>query len=60
MVKLEIWRSGTKFWFLDKICYRARGPAITWYDGETIWVWDDREVTEYEHMMLSAQEQSNG
>ena len=60
MVKLRIWSSGDKFWFLNDGWHRAHGPAIVWIDGITTWYWYDRRVSEYEHMMIVAQEQIDG
>ena len=60
MVRLRIVDDGIKFWYLNELWHRANGPTICWDDGDRQWYWHDQEVTEYEHMMLLAQEQING
>ena len=60
MVELRIWSSGSKFWFLNHQYHRANGPAMVWDDGYQEWFLHSKPFTEYEHMMLVAQEQSNG
>ena len=56
MVKLRIWGTGDKFWFLNDGWHRAHGPAIQWVYGDCDWFWNGLRVSEYEHMMLSGQE----
>ena len=60
MVRLRIYKSGDKYWYLNNLLHRANGPAVIWNSVNYEWFWYDHEVTEYEHMMLVAQEQSNG
>ena len=53
-VRLEIWKSGRKVWFSKNRRHRANGPSMTWgYSGRKQWHWYGKEVTEYEHMMLT-------
>ena len=59
MVKLIIWSGGAKWWWLEYQHHRANGPAVQWSNGDREWYYRDRRVTEYELMMLSAQEQAN-
>ena len=60
MVNLRVGTAGGKYWLLNYQRHRANGPAVTWPDSSVLWCWHDQEVTEYEHMMLVAQERSNG
>ena len=60
MIKLFIYRSGNKYWYLDQVYHRANGPAVVYKSGDQEWWWYDREVTEFEHMMIVAQEHVNG
>ena len=56
------WDDGTNFWYWCGLRHRVDGPAIIDNDGSDggkWWYWHGQEVTEYEHMMLSAQEQAN-
>lgn len=51
---------GTKMWLLRGNRHRANGPALVYNNGQnTLYFWYGRQVTEYEHMMLAAQEKSN-
>ena len=59
MISLTITQHGNRFWILNNYWHRANGPAIM-LDGTLYWCWHDREVTEYEHMMLVAQEIISG
>lgn len=47
-------------WVLNGIRHRVDGPALTQSNGTDYWYWYGRRVTEFEHMILSTQEQSNG
>ena len=60
MIKLFIYRSGNKYWYLDQVYHRANGPAVIERNGYQEWWWYGQEVDEYEHMMLAGQEQLNG
>ena len=60
MIELKIWANGDKFWYCNNQSHRANGPAIILIAGGQLWYWYGQRVTEYEHMMLVAQEQSNG
>ena len=60
MVRVYISEWGSKFWFLNDDWHRSNGPTIAWADGENRWYRYGREVTEFEHMMLSVQEQVDG
>ncbi len=60
MVRLHISEDGDRFWFLNQHFHRANGHAIVWAFGTCVWFWYGQVVTEYEHMMLVAQEQLNG
>ena len=61
MVKLTFTLGGSKFWFLNGEFHRSNGPAVVWHRNGTIrWCWHGQVVTEYEHMMLVVQEQTNG
>ena len=60
MIELFISVSGIKMWYLNNSWHRANGPAIAYPNGNIIWFWYDYEVDEYEHMMLSVQEITNG
>ena len=61
MIKLRIWSDGDKTWFLNGFYHRANGPAFVWHwNSTTKWFWYGYKVTEYEHMMLVVQEQTNG
>ena len=59
MIKLWVFANGTKFWRSNMQWHRANGPAIVRDNGQMEWYWYDRPVTEYEHMMLVAQETAN-
>jgi hypothetical protein len=60
MVKLHIYDNGDHHWYLNELWHRANGPAIRWNGGILYWCWQGQPVTEFEHMMLSAQEQVDG
>ena len=60
MIKLCMWNDGTKRWYLNRQIHRANGLAVCWSDGDCEWWWRNRRVTEYEHMMIVAQEHLNG
>ena len=60
MVRMRLWEDGLKVWFRDEHWHRANGPAIDRPNGDQEWWWYDREVTEFEHMMIVAQEHVNG
>lgn len=60
MVNLLIYGNGYKWWFLNDQYHRANGPTIVWTNGDRFWFWYDRRVSEFEHMMLAAQERTNG
>ena len=47
-------------WYCRGQRHRADGPAIVSCDGTLYWYWNGQRVTEYEHMMLSEQETTNG
>ena len=57
MIELKIWANGDKFWYCNNQSHRANGPAIVWIDGTSFWFWYGNRVSEFEHMMLSANEQ---
>ena len=59
MVEIDIWKNGAKFWLLNTQRHRSNGPAIINMDGSCYWFWHDQLATEYEIMMLVAQEKSN-
>ena len=62
MVDLVITPGGSKVWFLNGEWHRANGPAVisVIYSDNTRWFWHGTELSEFEHMMLVAQEQTNG
>jgi hypothetical protein len=60
MVKVRIWDDGVTVWYLNGLCHRDNGPSVVWPDGILQWYYRDLLVTEYEHMMLMAQEQISG
>ena len=60
MVRVFISEYGSKFWNLDFKYHRANGPAIHYTNNEKSWFWDGLRVSEYEHMMLSGQEITDG
>ena len=60
MVELQIWDNGVTVWYFNGLCHRDNGPAATLASGSKWWYWHDQAVTEYEHMMLSVQEITNG
>ena len=60
MVKLRIYHDGDKFWLYNNRTHRIDGPAILWKDGPVCWFWYGQPVSEFEHMMLVAQEQTSG
>ena len=60
MVKLTFTLGGSKFWFLNCVLHRSNGPAVVYSDQTLNWYWYGDRVGEFEHMMLSVQEQSNG
>ena len=60
MVRLHIWSYGTKFWYSNNLLHRANGPAIILIAGGQLLYWYGQRVTEYEHIMLVAQELING
>lgn len=60
MVELVITLDGVQFWYLGDDRHRANGPAIVRVNGTVAWYWYDQPVTEFEHMMLVAQEIVNG
>ena len=60
MISLTITQHGNRFWYLNNKWHRANGPAIAYYDGEKSWYWYGNRVGEYEHMMLSGQEITDG
>jgi len=59
MVSLYISDGGNRFWIVNHQYHRANGPAVV-YNGDQEWWWYDLPVTEYEHMILVAQEVTNG
>ena len=46
---VEVYPSGTKYWFLNDKRHREDGPAVEWYDGSKSWWLNDKVVTEEEH-----------
>ena len=60
MVKVYISDLGTKHWFLNDDWHRVNGPTIVQTNGVIWWHWYSQPVTEFEHMMLSVQEQVDG
>lgn len=54
------WSDGGCEWMVNGIYHRADGPAVVYSDGTIHWYWNDLHITEFEHMMLSEQEQVNG
>ena len=60
MIKLFIYRSGNKYWYLDQVYHRANCPAVVYKSGDQEWWWYDHPVTEYELMMLAGQETASG
>jgi hypothetical protein len=59
MIRLRICANGFKLWYSNFQHHRVNGPAVQWSNGDREWYYRDRRVTEYELMMLSAQEQAN-
>ena len=59
MVRLRMWDNGDRYWYFNNQRHRANGPAIINMDGSCYWFWHDQLATEYEIMMLVAQEKSN-
>lgn len=60
MFRLRIHKSGDKYWYSNNLLHRANGPAVIWNSVNYEWFWYDHEVTEFEHMMLAAQEIIDG
>ena len=42
MVKLRIYKSGDKYWFLNDQYHRANGPSIVYNDGGREWYWQGK------------------
>ena len=40
MIKLTVYKNGTKMWFWKGIRHRANGPAIAYLDGVEDWFWN--------------------
>ena len=59
MIKLRIWSTGTKMWFVNNQLHRANGPAVRWSNSEQEWWWYGQEVDEFEHMMRMTPEMAN-
>lgn len=59
MIEIYIPSSGNKYWFLNEHPHRANGPAIVWTNGLKEWHWYGHQVTEYEHMMLAQQKETD-
>jgi hypothetical protein len=55
-----IWKDDDSEWYCRGQRHRADGPAVLQKTSNSIWFWYDRRVTEFEHMMLAAQEQAYG
>ena len=60
MVNVYVSINGHKLWLLDGRWHRVNGPALVWANGVSEWYFYDLQVTEYEHMMLMAQETISG
>jgi len=46
---VEVYPSGSNFWYLNGKRHREDGPAEEWADGSKYWWLNGEEVTEEEH-----------
>ena len=60
MVELRVVTAGGKYWYSNNQLHRANGPAIDWDSVVIARYWHGKRVTEFEHMMLVAQETTDG
>ena len=60
MVELLIQNTGNRGWLRNGGFHRANGPSIMLISGVRLWFWNGQQVTEYEHMMIVAQEIISG
>ena len=47
--RVEVYSSGTQFWFLNDQIHREDGPAIIYADGSQEWCLNGEGMTEEEH-----------
>lgn len=45
---------GTQWWYLNGIQHREDGPAVEWADGKKEWWIKGREMTQFEHWLLTS------
>ena len=46
--KVDVYNTGSKFWFLNGELHREDGPACEWADGSKAWFLNGKELTEAE------------
>jgi hypothetical protein len=59
MIKLWVFANGAKLWRYNSQYHRTDGPAVISNSGHCQWFWHGKELSEFEHMMITRQEQTH-